>query len=357
MRKKICIVGPSLQLGGIERASVTIANYLKVAGHEILFLTIFKQRQFFQLEKDIRIDEPEDGSNMTRLHPIRTILRIRRVVSRFKPDSILAYNKFYASLVVLALFGTSYPVYVSDRASPYYRWRQSIKWFMKAVYLVFPPKGAIAQTTLAAAFQKKYFSKKTKVKVIPNAIRSVIQYPGIYREKIILAVGRLHDRLKGFDQLIEAFALVDRPEWKLTFAGSTKGAEYLEELVLKHKLEDRVVFLGEVKNIDLHYAKAGIFVIPSRSEGFPNALCEAMSAGAPCISFDFVAGPRDIITSGVDGIIVKEGNVIEMASAIENLIDNPELRKQVGENAANTSKRFECEIIGQKIADFILARN
>ena len=71
----------------------------------------------------------------------------------------------------------------------------------------------------------------------------------------------------------------------------------------------RIKFLGKVEEIDKCYAYAGMFVIPSRSEGFPNALAEAMTAGCCCVTFDFVAGPRDIITNNINGIIVENKNM------------------------------------------------
>ena len=107
-----------------------------------------------------------------------------------------------------------------------------------------------------------------------------------------------------------------------------------QDIVVKElKIENRVVFLGPVKDLDSLFAKASIFVIPSRSEGFPNALIEAMAAGLPCISFDFDSGPREIITSGHDGIIVEKENVELLTQNIQLLQENEEYRNSLGKNA------------------------
>ena len=84
----------------------------------------------------------------------------------------------------------------------------------KFAFSIKPPKGVIAQTNIAAEYQRKYF-KKSKVVVIPNSVREVQLFPEIKREKVILAVGRLNDYLKGFDLLIESFAKLKNQDWEL----------------------------------------------------------------------------------------------------------------------------------------------
>lgn len=226
--------------------------------------------------------------------------------------------------------------------------------FSCLVYLFLKPAGVIAQTNIAANYQKKIYSKKTKICVIPNALRNVQLYPDVKRQNLVLAVGRLKDHLKGFDRLIEAFALIKNKDWKLAFAGGDEEGEHLKNQARELGIYDRISFLGKVKDMDRVYAQAGIFVIPSRSEGFPNALCEAMAAGLPCISFDFVAGPRDIITDGLDGLLVEDGNIEALAQTIDFLIENPAERERLGQNALEIRERLKLEKIGKEHLDFIL---
>lgn len=348
------MVGPALTMGGMERASVNLANSLSLLGASVSYIAVLKQQHFFKLNKEIRFYEPPDF-NVKKMSLLKTLFWLRNSIEREKPDKIIVFKKLYAALVLLSLAGTSYKVILSERSSPLYRWPFKIRMMSGIIFFLKSPEGIIAQTSIAAKYQRRYYGSKPKIKVIPNALREVQLYPEIQREKIVLAVGRLDDPLKGFDRLVEAFAVVKNHSWKLVFAGGDENGSKLKEQAKKLGVLDSVEFLGAVEDLDKVYARAGIFVIPSRSEGFPNALCEAMAAGLPCISFDFTAGPRDIIADGEDGIIVEDGNTKLLGERIRFLIENEDERKRLGENALKIKFRFNFERIGREHLDFIFS--
>lgn len=348
---KILIIAPCLAMGGIERASSNTANGLSELGAKVYFLSLFKKEAFFKLNEGIEIIEPQ-GFNKTKLSLFKSILWIRKEVKRVNPEHILVFNKFYGAITALALLGTKYPYFLSERSSPLFVWRQPMRAINKFAFSIKPPKGVIAQTNIAAEYQRKYF-KKTEVIVIPNSVREVQLFPEIKREKVILAVGRLNDYLKGFDLLIESFAKLKNQDWELHIAGGDEEGEALKEQAERLGVINRIKFLGKVKEIDKCYAYAGMFVIPSRSEGFPNALAEAMTAGCCCIAFDFTAGPRDIIVDGISGLIVENGNTTEMAKAIDYLKAHPEKRIQLSKEAIKIREKLNKNIIANKIKYFL----
>ena len=348
---KILIIAPCLAMGGIERASSNTANGLSELGAKVYFLSLFKKEAFFKLNEGIEIIEPQ-GFNKTKLSLFKSILWIRKEIKRVNPEHILVFNKFYGAITALALLGTKYPYFLSERSSPLFVWRQPMRAINKFAFSIKPPKGVIAQTNIAAEYQRKYF-KKTEVIVIPNSVREVQLFPEIKREKVILAVGRLNDYLKGFDLLIESFAKLKNQDWELHIAGGDEEGEALKEQAERLGVINRIKFLGKVKEIDKCYAYAGMFVIPSRSEGFPNALAEAMTAGCCCIAFDFTAGPRDIIVDGISGLIVENGNTTEMAKAIDYLIAHPEKRMQLSKEAIKIREKLNENLIANKIKYFL----
>jgi len=153
--------------------------------------------------------------------------------------------------------------------------------------------------------------------------------------------------------LLESVALLQNQDWELHIAGGDENGEALKQQADKLGIRQRVKFLGAVKDIDRCYAYAGIYVIPSRSEGFPNALAEAMAAGCCCVAFDFVAGPRDLISHDVNGIIIPKSDIIAMALAIDQLILDENKRVVLAKNALVMQQKLKQSIIVQKIKNFI----
>lgn len=355
---KLIVIGPSLSMGGVERATSNTLNGLveMFKTDNLIFLSIFKRNFFFKIDDKIKVIEPEN-ININKINLLKTIFYIRKNCLIQKRDNekckVLVFGKFYGAIVSLALIFTGIPIFISDRQSPLYKWGLKNKFFNKISYKLNPPQGVIAQTEIAATYQRKYF-KKSKVVVIPNSVREVKLYPEIKRENVILAVGRLNDYLKGFDLLIESFAKLKNQDWELHIAGGDEEGEVLKEQAERLGVINRIKFLGKVKEIDKCYAYASIYVIPSRSEGFPNALAEAMGAGCCCIAFDFTAGPRDIIVDGISGLIIENGNTTEMAKAIDYLITNEDVRKSFGNNALALKKKLSSTKIIMLINEFII---
>jgi GalNAc-alpha-(1->4)-GalNAc-alpha-(1->3)-diNAcBac-PP-undecaprenol alpha-1,4-N-acetyl-D-galactosaminyltransferase len=351
------IISPGLSMGGVERASTNTANGLIqiVENESVFFLSIFKKNWFFNLNENVSCIEPK-GFNLKSLHLLKTIFYIRSNVLILKKNhltpKILCFGKFYGALTCIALLGIKVEIFISDRNSPLFHWKFPFNAINKIAYTLNPPKGVIAQTQIAAEYQKKYFSK-SKVTVIPNSVREVQLYPEIHRQKVILAVGRLNDHLKGFDLLLESIALLKNQDWELHIAGGDENGEALKNQADKLGIRHRVKFLGAVKDIDRCYAYAGIYVIPSRSEGFPNALAEAMAAGCCCVAFDFVAGPRDLINHNNNGILVPYLDVKSMAKTIDELIVDEKKRVFLEKNVMEVRDKLKQSVIVENIKVFL----
>lgn len=353
----LVVVGPSIKMGGIERSSSTLANTFTEKGFKITFIALFTQEHFYNLNSNVDFIEPSGRLNSRKLNIFQTQSWIRQLIKSISPDAILVFNYFYGAIVSLAVAGLKIKVFVSDRASPEYKWPWHLYFYSRLVFSFLPPAGLIAQTEVAAAKQRKFFSNRSRIKVIPNPVKEIQLYPNTIREKQILAVGRLTDKLKGFDLLLEAFARIKNKEWVLVFAGGDEGGSNIQDHATSLGIGNRIKFLGKVRDLDPILAQAGIFVIPSRSEGFPNALCEAMAAGLPCMSFDFVAGPREIITHGYDGLIVENGNTDDLARAIDYLTSNQEERQRLGSNAMSIREKLNRVRIADEYLAFIFGRH
>ena len=350
----ICIVSPSLKLGGIERVLTILANYFVLQDNYVTFISCLSGGRFYNISNQIKVIEPEfrhSGLIVSKIifYP-RIAHFVRKIVMKVNPDVVLVFGDLFSPLVLLSLIGLKYPIYISDRTSPNYKFRFPIPQLKKWLY----PKSAgfIAQTKKAADYNRKLFGSKLNICVIPNPVRDIKLFPDISREKKILYVGRFAWE-KGPERLIRAFkAIPDRQGWQLYMVGSGPLLERMKQLASDLEIDDELVFYGKVKDIDRLYSKASIFVLPSLLEGFPNSLCEAMAAGLPCICFDSIPH-EEILTNGVDGIAVKNGDISDLAATIIRLMMDKSLREQIGARAREIRNRLNIESIGEQITDFI----
>jgi GalNAc-alpha-(1->4)-GalNAc-alpha-(1->3)-diNAcBac-PP-undecaprenol alpha-1,4-N-acetyl-D-galactosaminyltransferase len=353
MSRKICIVSPSLKIGGIERALTVLANYFVDNGHEVCFISCLAGEHFYKLDAKVNIVEPSfrrSSSSLNKVfHYLKTVLFIRKKVRAFKPDVVLSFGDNFNPLVLMALTGLRYPVFISDRTSPDFKFSRAIAVGKKLLY----PKarGFIAQTPRSAEFKRKQFGDRLKIQIIPNAIKQVTINGGL-KKKQIICVSRL-SREKGIERLLRAFALIeDRKDWTLTIVGSGPQQNELVQLCNQLSITQSVEFVGRVSNVDHVLSAASIFVLPSHIEGFPNALCEAMSAGLPSICFDSIP-TEGIITHMRDGIIVRDGDLKGLASAISLLMEDSNLRMELGTEARKIREKYSVEAIGKQYLDFM----
>jgi glycosyltransferase involved in cell wall biosynthesis len=163
---------------------------------------------------------------------------------------------------------------------------------------------------------------------------------------VLLAVGRLN-AVKNFEVLTRAFSELAAKyrDWDLVILGEGPERSLLESRIRDHKLETRIVMPGIAGNVGAWFERADLYVMTSRSEGFPNALAEALAHGLPAVSFDCNTGPRDIIRHGVDGLLVPPDDSAALVDALDRVMGDADLRKQLAARAHEARDRFSVEKI------------
>ncbi len=193
---------------------------------------------------------------------------------------------------------------------------------------------------------KGYWGNLPNIEVIPNAALFIAPRHSTQTEKRVIAVGRL-DYQKGFDRLIEAWALVQQNpacrSWRLDIFGQGEWQEMLEEMIRERDLGQTAQINPPSKQIGEEYAASSILVMSSHYEGFPMVMIEAMACGVPVVSYDFKCGPRDIIREGDNGLIIPEGDISALAEGICRLIQEEELRRSMSKKAQEVTTTYSEE--------------
>jgi glycosyltransferase involved in cell wall biosynthesis len=211
-------------------------------------------------------------------------------------------------------------------------------------------RGLDALAVLTDADRQKYdalLQGAVRVVSIPNAVPKVGGPRSDLTNPIVLAAGRLTHQ-KGFDLLVPTFANIawHEPQWILRICGSGPHHERLGRLIADHDASNRVKLLGDVRDMAAEFEQASMFVLSSRSEGFPIVLLEAMSKGLPAVSFDCPNGPADLIEEGRTGFLVPPGDVEGLGEAILELIRDEPKRRRFGAAAAERAERYALPRIG-----------
>lgn len=187
------------------------------------------------------------------------------------------------------------------------------------------------------------------VSVIPDPL----SFRPLSRSKLdnkrVIAVGR-YSHEKGYDMLLKAWQMVStkKPGWRLDIYGDGNSSSYVS-LLKKLKIDEkRCVLHARTLDIEKELVNSSIFVCSSRFEGFGMAVLEAMACGLPVISFDCPWGPGSIITDGVDGCLVENGNVVALAEQIMRFIEDRCLRINLAGNAILKASKYDIENISLK---------
>lgn len=181
-----------------------------------------------------------------------------------------------------------------------------------------------------------YWGNLPNIEVIPNAAMHVSDTYSDVMNKRVIAVGRL-DYQKGFDRLIQAWELVQYTgkftDWKLDIFGQGEWREMLQQMIDKAELQDTVRLNKPTKQIGEEYVKSDLLVMSSNYEGFPMVMIEAMACGLPVVSFDYKCGPKDIIQTGINGLLVPNGDIQALADAMMKVMEDEAYRKMLSLNA------------------------
>lgn len=194
---------------------------------------------------------------------------------------------------------------------------------------------------------KELWGNLHNIEVIPNAalFPNIKKQSDVSKHRVI-AVGRL-DYQKGFDRLIQAWEIVQNAkkyaDWQLDIFGQGEWHDMLQQMIVEKNLSQTAYLNRPTNAIWDEYSRSSVLVMSSNYEGFGMVLVEAMACSVPVVAFACQCGPKDIIQDGINGLLVKDGDIEGLANAMMRLMENEEERKAMGRNARQVTETYSEE--------------
>lgn len=189
------------------------------------------------------------------------------------------------------------------------------------------------------------WKKARHLEVIPNFSTMTVSRMADYKNKRVIAVGRLSAE-KGYDRLLKIWKRVSpqHQDWSLEFFGDGKLHHMLTNMI--HDLQLLNVTINPpTPHISEEYSKSAICVMTSHFEGFSLVLLEAIRHGLPCIAFDCPFGPASIIKDGICGYLIEENSIEQYAQKLSLLMDQEDIWKSLSKEAIKRGEDFSVETV------------
>jgi glycosyltransferase involved in cell wall biosynthesis len=333
---------PSLGSGGAERVLTILANAWTSKGWEVTLISLNNSEwdSFFDLDariRWIRLGLLKEAANPLAglWNNYQRVRALRKAICQSSPQVIISFIDTMNVLALAAARGLKIPVVISERTDPSKHQIGSI--WNRLRYWMYPSASRlVVQNLPTQALFKPLLGEG--VCIIPNPILQPPalqgETPFLLKRPVVITAGRL-SREKGCDLLIRAFAgLADRyPDWRLLILGEGPQRSELERLIAELQMGESICMPGREKNPYDYYRRADLFVLPSRYEGLPNALCEAMACGMAVVAANCSPGVAEVVQNGVNGLLAEPENVDSLAAAMDNLMGDKDRRTVLGQKA------------------------
>lgn len=369
--KKVFFVIPALTGGGAERVMLLILKSIDRNKIEPILVLFEKKGEFLsELPDDIDVKVLKGKRSRYGLQWL-IFFKLAKLLAREQPDLIVSFM-WYANLVALLakFFSRSKcGVIVSERYGLSVSYERRIEEIIRGITIFFfyPKADSIIVNSkeMGVQLNQRFRIAPEKITVIYNPIdlekvreicREDVTHPWCKENiPVIVSAGRL-TKQKGFSYLIKAVRILNSEGvmCRLMLLGEGDEKESLKKLVKDLKIDDNVDFVGFQKNPYKYFVRSTVFVLSSLYEGFPNVLLEALALGVPSVATRCPTGPEELITDGLNGILVPPADEKVLAAVIKRLLTDEALRKQLSEAGRERARDFDLEKISKQYENIII---
>lgn len=356
--KLLYIVPKIKNAGGVARVLSIKANYfIDHFGYEVHILSQNEEADLFFYDFNFKVV----FHNMILKGNVFSFFKafqkqINQKISVIKPDVVLVADNGLKAFIFPFIVKTKIPIVFECHGSKFIEESIKTNFFSKSIQKLkyrFKDFGANKYNKFVALSNEslKEWTVDNGI-VIPNPSWIQTQNTSTLKHKKVIAIAR-NSYEKGLDRLLLIWKEIGQkyPNWTLDIY--TDEVDLLEKRAIDLEIESGINYLYFVKNIEEKYLKASIYVMTSRTEGFPMVLLEAMALGLPCVAYDCPIGPRTIITNAENGFLIPDNNIEMYIDKLSFLIENEEVRLQFGKDAKETSANFSVDKIMEKWKQFL----
>lgn len=336
--------------GGAERVISILANFLVTKNYKVEILKYNNTENSYETDSRIRINSIEENTRTRNI--LKNVLWLHKYFEN-STDIVVSFLAPFNMVAIIANTFNKTPIIVCDRNDPRYTpANKMLRYFRNILYR--KADGIVLQTKN----NKEYFDKQIQGKsiVIYNPV-DLKEKSGMAlktkKEKLIVSVGRLEEQ-KNQIMLIDAFNEIYKKhrDYKLIIYGEGSNRKCLQDRIDSLHLNEVIILPGEKFNVLDKIKCAEMFVLTSDYEGMSNALIEAMCIGLPVISTN-TSGSNELIDDGVNGYIIDLNDKNNLINRIEYLINNENIRSNLGKEASNLAFKIDKEIICNEWLEYI----
>jgi len=343
---KILIVINNLGVGGAERVVVDDINEMIRRGFEINLITL---RPEFQRSLESQCDVLPKNKiliNFNGFFDFKSYIIFFKFIKNTNPNLIISHLWFANTISRVTCIFSGYKNIICFEQNVYDLVKTKKMFFVDSILQFFCRKVIAVSETVKKSLIDNGIQEK-RIHVIYNSIDlkkydSAPSMRNLFKDVnnfIFLFVGRLIPQ-KGVDVLINAFEKVENAT--LMIAGQGPEKDNLEKIIKNKNIGNKIVFLGVCDSIPSLLASVDCFVFPSRHEGFPLVLLEAMASQLPIIITDFPSG-LEVVKHGLNGLVSPIDDVEKLSFAMNDLMHSEELQKKLAIQARKDVCNFSIQ--------------
>lgn len=304
-KKKVMFLMTGLHYGGMERV-IFIAHSLLKEKYDVSVVTLYANNaDYMPTFEYIDLNCPPMSGKLSKIfNTVKRCIAVKKIKKKIKPDIVMSFGTAanFSNVISKGKDKVVVGIRSYDWLTNYFATFNIDKWIYNNADRVVSVSKVIAHKA-----EDLFKLNKFKSKVLYNpydteyinkkSVEKITEIELLESDNIIVSVGRLVNQ-KGFNHLIKAFSLVVKkyPNTKLLIIGHGEKENELKTLSNKLGIDEKVLFLGGQDNPYKFMKRADLYVLSSLTEGFPNAMVEAMSIGVPILAVDCKSGPREILS-------------------------------------------------------------